>query len=414
MFEFFRKLFASDFIPHGHCYLWRPEIISLHVISDGLTAFAYFLIPFALVHLIRKRRDLDFSWMFILFGIFIMACGTTHIMAIVTLWRPVYRLEGLIKAITALASVPTALLLVRLVPQAVSLPSPAQLRDANYALEKEVIDRKLAEEQVKTLNAKLEQRVVERTRELQDANEALRRMNDDLKHFSYAAAHDLQEPLRSVVTCNQLLKRNFEDQLPPAANRFIQFSIDSALRMRELVGGLSEYWQASERGEDDRTIVSCEDAVQGALKNLGSSISESGAEITVDPLPTIFGQPVMMIQLFQNLIGNAIKYRGDKPLRIHISAQREDANWQFAVADNGIGIAPSYHELIFGVFKRLHGRIHPGVGIGLALCRKVVERHGGRIWVDSAEGQGATFKFTMPANGASDSDARRSSDTVSL
>jgi light-regulated signal transduction histidine kinase (bacteriophytochrome) len=320
-------------------------------------------------------------------------------MSIVTLWHPVYRLEGLIKAITALASVPTALLLVRLVPHAVALPSPAQLRDANSALAKEVIERKLAEEEVKTLNAKLEMRVAERTRELQDANETLQRMNEDLKYFSYAAAHDLQEPLRSVVTYNQLLKRDFGEHLPPAAHRFLQFSADNALRMQELVAGLSEYWQASERGEDERREVSCNEAVESALKNLGS-LSGSGAEVSVDPLPTVFGEPVMMIQLFQNLIGNAVKYRCERPLVIHISAQREEANWVFAVADNGIGIAPAYHELIFGVFKRLHGRNLPGVGIGLALCRKMVERHGGRIWVESEEGRGATFKFTIPANDA--------------
>jgi len=156
--------------------------------------------------------------MFVLFGIFILACGTTHAMSIVTLWHPVYRLDGVIKAITALASVPTAFLLLRLVPQAITLPSPEQLRVANRALEHEVLERKIAEERVRTINAELERRVAERTqelheanRQLNEANQRLTTMNEDLKHFAYAASHDLQEPLRVVITFNQLLARDFAD-----------------------------------------------------------------------------------------------------------------------------------------------------------------------------------------------------------
>jgi two-component system NtrC family sensor kinase len=196
-------------MPHGHCYLWRPEIIWLHVVSDGLISLAYFLIPFVLVHLVRKRRDLAFDWMFVLFGTFVLACGTTHVMAIWTLWHPVYRLEGVIKAITALASLPTAFLLLRLVPQAMALPSPEQLRIANRSLEREIADRKIAEKEIRTLNMELERRVAERTQELMEANERLKRMNDDLTHFAYAASHDLQEPLRMVVIYNKLLVKNF-------------------------------------------------------------------------------------------------------------------------------------------------------------------------------------------------------------
>lgn len=386
-------------MPHGHCFFWRPEIVSLHVVSDALTALAYFTIPFTLIHLVRRRRDLEFQWMFVLFGVFILACGTTHLMSIFTLWHPVYRLEGVIKALTALASVPTAILLVRLVPQAISIPSPAQLRNANSVLANEIAERRTAEEQVKTLNAELERRVAARTHELERANQELRRMNDDLKHFAYAASHDLQEPLRTVVTCNQLIQRDFETALPQSGHRFLQFSIDSALRMQELLAGLREYWQASERGDNEHAPVDSCRAVHKALENLREAIVDSSAEVTVDPLPVVYSREVMLVQLFQNLIGNAIKYRSEHSAQIQISAHREGPDWLFSVADNGIGIPPAYHESIFGVFKRLHGRSHPGVGIGLALCRKVVERSGGRIWVESAEGQGAVFKFTMPVNG---------------
>jgi len=181
MLEFFKKLLATDFMPHGHCYYWRSEIVGLHVISDGLTALAYFVIPFALVHLARKRQDLSFNWIFWLFGAFILACGTTHLMAIWTLWHPVYRLEGVIKAITALASVPTAAMLIRLVPQAVALPSQAQLREANQALELEVTERRAAEASLARLNSDLERKIAEGKADLERMNQDLRRRTNELE-----------------------------------------------------------------------------------------------------------------------------------------------------------------------------------------------------------------------------------------
>ena len=403
MIEFFRTIFDADFMPHGHCYFWRPEIVWLHVTSDALTALAYFIIPFVLVRLVQQRRDLVFNWMFMLFGLFILACGATHLMSILTLWHPVYRLEGVVKALTALASVPTAFLLLRLVPQAVALPSPRELKQANQALELEIAERKAAEERVRILNAELEQRVAERTESLEAANKQLQRMNDDLKHFAYAASHDLQEPLRMVVTYNQLMMREHAEHLPETAQEFLNISVESALRMNDLLRGLRDYWQASELGKDQRTIVRCEDALQTALLNLQSAIQETGARITHDPLPAILGEEVMVVQLFQNLVGNALKYRSDRPPEIHIGAAKGPRDWVFSVTDNGIGIPEPYRETVFGVFKRLHGREHPGIGMGLALCRKVVERYGGRIWVEEPpSGIGTTFQFTLPIEPAED------------
>ena len=397
MVEFFRTILDANFMPHGHCYFWRPEIVWLHVTSDALTALAYFIIPFVLVHLVRQRRDLVFNWMFMLFGLFILACGATHLMSILTLWHPVYRLEGVVKAITALASVPTAFLLLRLVPQAVALPSPRELREANQALELEVVERKAAEERVRILNAELEQRVAERTRSLEAANKQLQRMNDDLKHFAYAASHDLQEPLRMVVTYNQLMMREHAEHLPDTARGFLNTATESALRMNDLLRGLRQYWQASELGEDHRTLIPCEDVLRTALLNLDSAVQETGAQITHDPLPVILAEEVMLVQLFQNLVGNALKYRGDRPPEIHIGAVKGSKDWLFSVTDNGIGIPQQYREMVFGVFKRLHGREQPGIGMGLPLCRRVVERYGGRIWVEEPEsGIGTAFKFTLP------------------
>jgi len=397
MLDFFRKLFATDFIPHGHCYLWRSDIMWLHVISDSLTALAYFIIPFALVHLVRKRRDLAFDWMFVLFGTFILACGATHLMAIWTLWHPVYRLEGVIKALTALASVPTAFLLLRLVPQAIALPSPEQLRAVNHDLEREIIERKVAEDEIRSLNQDLERRVADRTKELTEANEQLKRMNDDLTHFAHAASHDLQEPLRLVLIYNELLGKQFAQELPDPAKKLIATSIENGSRMQNLLTAMREYWTASEQHEDTRALIRIEDALQDALTNLQATLEENKASVTYDPLPTLNTEHLIVVQLFQNLFSNALKYRSQDPPEIHVSAARDSGRWLFTVSDNGIGVAPEYREIIFGVFKRLHGKKYPGVGMGLALCRRGVERLGGRIWVESPQnGHGSIFKFTIP------------------
>jgi chemotaxis family two-component system sensor kinase Cph1 len=227
------------------------------------------------------------------------------------------------------------------------------------------------------------------------AETELVRMNEDLRHFGYAASHDLQEPLRMVVSYTQLLARNYSDKLDEDAREFIGYSVEGAMRMQTLFAGLREYWQASERGEECRTWFDCNTALKRALLNLNVAITESDARVFSGILPTVYAEEIALVQIFQNLIGNALKYRGDLPPEIHISAENTEGAWQFAVRDNGIGIEPRHKAVIFGVFKRLNGSKYPGAGIGLAICRKLVERHGGRIWVESAGCAGATFKFTL-------------------
>src|SRR6266850_2115737 len=174
MIQFAKNLFSSDFMPHGYCFLWNPEIVWLHAISDGVIAVSYYLIPLALVYFVRKRTDLPFHWMFVLFGIFIFGCGTTHLMEVWTLWHGTYRLAGVIKALTAGVSVLTAVMLVPLIPRALALPSPAQLREANEGLEREIAERRRAEAALQAARDELERRVEERTAELARANEELR------------------------------------------------------------------------------------------------------------------------------------------------------------------------------------------------------------------------------------------------
>jgi two-component system CheB/CheR fusion protein len=227
--------------------------------------------------------------------------------------------------------------------------------------------------------------------------ERMRQLNDDLKHFAYAASHDLQEPLRMVTSYTQLLAREYKSKLGKDADQFIAYAVEGAERMEDLLQGMREYWQASEHGEELHSAVDCNEVLKKALLNLQKTITDSGAVVTHKPLPTIRAEEVALVQLFQNLIGNAIKYRSKKPPQVDISAAKNGKEeWVFSVKDNGIGIDQQYGEKIFGMFHRLNGRKYAGSGIGLAICRKVVERLGGRIWVESGKGRGADFKFTIP------------------
>jgi signal transduction histidine kinase len=243
----------------------------------------------------------------------------------------------------------------------------------------------------------LEATVERRTSELQRANEELVRSNAELEQFAYVASHDLQEPLRMVSSYLELLQRRYGDRLDERAHVFIGYAVDGAVRMRTLINDLLAYSRVARRATE-RTPTDVTDCVREALLNLGVAIRESGAAVTHDPLPTVVGSPSLIATVFQNLIGNAIKFRRDEPPRVHVTADRDGAEWVFRVRDNGLGIPAEYHERIFTIFQRLHTRAqYPGTGIGLAICRKIVDQHGGRLWVESEEGKGSTFCFTLPA-----------------
>jgi PAS domain S-box-containing protein len=232
---------------------------------------------------------------------------------------------------------------------------------------------------------------------LQKTVDELRRSNQELEQFGYITSHDLQEPLRQVRSFTQLLGNRCGDKLDPKAGEYMRFITEGASRMSDLVQDLLTYSRVGMR-ETKRHDVSCQAALDWALANLKVSIAESGARIRHDELPTVNGDPTQLSLLFQNLVGNAIKFRRHGvPPEIHVGCRSEDGHWLLWVRDNGIGIDPEHHARVFQIFQRLHGRgKYAGTGIGLAICKKVVEWHGGRIWIESKDSQGATFYFTLP------------------
>jgi signal transduction histidine kinase len=271
--------------------------------------------------------------------------------------------------------------------------SNAKLRQQADALRKQAEDLHRVEQEVRRLNTSLEARVLERTEELL-------RSNEELQQFAYIASHDLREPLRTVSIYAQLLAKRYQGRLEGDADQFIQFIVQNAARMEVLVHDLLDFSRIDVRGMDFFARTSCDSALDDAIANIRPLVAESGAVVTRDPLPYVMGDAVQLTRLFQNLLVNSIKYRNSDVPRIHIGSRENGEEHLISVKDNGIGIDPQYAEKVFGIFRVLQPRDRSsGSGMGLAICRKIVTRHAGRIWVESELGQGATFYWTIPKKG---------------
>jgi two-component system sensor histidine kinase/response regulator len=231
---------------------------------------------------------------------------------------------------------------------------------------------------------------------LAEKTEELSRSNAELEQLAYVASHDLQEPLRMITSYLQLLEQRYKNKLDADANEFIEFAVDGAKRMQRLIDDLLTYSRLGSRAKPFQP-TNCETVVKDAMRAVRAAIEESGAQIACSPLPTVMADGAQLTQLFQNLLANAIKFRRNQAPHIRIDAEAVEDAWRFSVQDDGIGIAPEYFDRIFVMFQRLHGRReYPGTGIGLALCKRIVEHHGGHIWVESEPGQGSAFNFTLP------------------
>jgi light-regulated signal transduction histidine kinase (bacteriophytochrome) len=247
---------------------------------------------------------------------------------------------------------------------------------------------------VRAANTSLEARAV-----------ALERSNSELEQFAYVASHDLQEPLRKVASFCQLLQRRYIGQLDERADQYIEYAVDGAKRMQALIDDLLAFSRVG-RSEREPALVSLASALSQARTNLAAEIRRSGATISTSELPVVRAEFTLITSLFQNLLSNAIKFRGDKPPQIGVSAAREDGSWLFSVTDNGIGIEPEFADRIFIIFQRLHDRAsYAGTGIGLAMCRKIVEHYGGKMWLDTSFRGGSRFCFTLPVTTTGDEEA---------
>lgn len=390
MLEFFSNLLDNDFMPHGHCYLWKPEILWPHVLGDGLTAVSYFVIPLLLFYFVKERPEKQFNVIYLAFAAFILFCGATHLLAIVSVWNPIYRLEAVIKSGTALVSFSTVILVAVKMPTLLAIPSRREINDKNETLQKEVTQRKEVEEKLQHLNETLEDRVKRRTAELRSANK-------ELEMFSSMVSHDLRSPLSALGELLKLMKEEKNNEA------FFNQSLEAAIERTESISQLVEDLRNLTKLRDvtlRKETIPLNEVVDNKLREafhvLG--LNKSLYSISVSPLPSVLGDRTLITQVFQNLLNNAVKYsqEADSP-RISITSKEKDSWYEISIQDNGVGFDNKNAKELFKPFKRLDSGIKfEGTGLGLSIVKRIMKLHGGNVKAKSEPGNGATFILTFP------------------
>jgi len=399
---------APGFLPHGYCISWDPLLLWLTVVSDGLTALAYYSIPMTIVYFLSRRRLQGYTWVAGMFAGFILACGTTHLMAIVTLWRPDYWLEGWIKAGTAALSLLTAALLWPLLPKLLALPTPSQLQNANALLQTEVDVRRQAEAQLRHLHGQLEQIVSTRTGELVQARDQLEREVAERKRLDRfkdeliaMVSHELRTPLTSIAGSLQTLASG-NGYSPSEQHELVQIAQRNSERLIRLVNSLLDLDRIeSGRVEFNMGSVALSALVQVGVKELRACGDSAGVRIALcgdaaDAL--VRGDPDRLMQVLSNLIGNAVKH-APRDSEVSVTVEDHGDRLRVSVADQGPGIPKGYRERIFEKFVQLPrrpGGPPPGSGLGLSIAKVIVERHQGRIGLESTPGAPTVFYFELP------------------
>ena len=348
---------SGQFLPHGHCYLWSPGVLWMNVVADILIAMAYFTIPFALLYIARRRRDLSFDWLVVCFGVFVVACGFTYVMDVWNVWHAHYWLQGIVKLLTAAASVPTAILLWRFLPGILMLPSQRQLRDAN---------------------------------------ESLARANRELEAFTASVSHDLRSPLTTIAGQAGLLELSMPDATDEQKRRLSRIQ-GSVKQMSELIEALLVLSRIS-RQTLHREIVDVTALAESIVQDMRQKEPARNVEVVIQPNMAVHGDRRLVGDLFQNLIGNAWKFtsKTGQP-RIEIGQSSGGSLATLYIRDNGAGFDMAYEQKLFKPFQRLHGTADfDGSGVGLATVARIIDRHGGRIWAEGKPNQGAVFYFTLP------------------
>ena len=370
--DFFQKLFNTDFMPHGHCYFWRADVLWSNVIGDSMIVIAYYILPLLLYYFARRRTDIKkLTPVLVLFALFIFFCGTTHVLSIISVWIPFYRLDGLVKLLTGVISLYTAYSLAKLIPIALSIPSMEQTHQVNEQL-------KEANEQLKV-----------KTQDLLAQNEFLNKL-------AYATYHDLREPVRGMSMNSQLLLHRFAGTIDSEGKAMLQDIASESKRMYHSVDSILQFtFLQSEQFISAE--ISLERILEIVQKNIKPMIDESAASIHFQDLPVIISNERLLVILFENILSNSILFRSDSAPIIKIDCKEEDNTHIITIADNGVGFDPKYKEKIFEMFQRLgNSKSYRGAGLGLALCKRIVMTLKGTITADSTEGVGTVITIVLP------------------
>ncbi len=363
---------SSGFMPHGYCYFWQSDVLWSMVIGDAMTAAAYFAIPVALAIFAKKRPELKFRGVLFLFASFILACGATHVIDVFTIWHPTYRLSSVIKVLTGLVSIATAIHLWRLLPVAVRVPSLREWDNTNDQL-------------------------VESNRQLSIKVAELEKAKGELENFSYTISHNLRAPVRHIIAFSETLSEGLSPELLSDSQRYDLAAIrQSSKHMGHLIDDLLDYMRTGQLSSQLES-VNLNDMVDQICNMLDEKSSQS-CVWDIGDLPTIQADKLLMFQLWQNLLENAVKFSSKNPNPfIRLRAKELGNAWEFTLEDNGVGFSEAGKEKMFDIFQRLHKQSEfPGTGIGLAQAKQIVERHLGTIDAFGDPGKGSRFVLRFP------------------